>query len=171
MELADLSPLPQAVHAALLHLLETLVQAFPQGQAAPQPGEPPPRFPRRPLELQILEILETVAPMPVTPRQMAVLCQQPHEAVRATLNALAVLGTIQHLSAGSYSHGQPSGEQPFRSRKKGGDRPPPSEVQLPSTQYAARIARIVAQETRQAGEKSHTELGRTSTTHRERDER
>jgi hypothetical protein len=138
-------PLREALKQAMTSLLdlhETLKQAFAQAQPETQPGDPPQRFPRRPLELMILEALEAIAPMPVTPVQMTVLINQPHAVVRDTLNALAVLGTIQHLRAGYYSHGPAVGDVPFRSRKKGGDRPPPSEVQLPS-------ARIVAQSSRQ----------------------
>jgi hypothetical protein len=145
MEFPDLSALPPPVLHAVLDLLEALRQTCAQAQPETQQGESPPRFPRRPLELLILETLELIAPMPVTPVQMTVLINQPHDVVRDTLNALAVLGTIQHLRAGYYGHGPAVGDVPFRSRKKGGGRPPPPEVHPPSAHYAARIARIVAQ--------------------------
>ena len=153
MEQVDLRRLPPSVHAAMQHLLETLVQTFPlPGDQSTAP--PPARFPRQPLELLVLETLAAIAPMPVTPVQMTGLIQQPHEAVRATLQALATLGTIQHLRAGYYSHGPGTPNQPPL-KQRGGSRPlPPREDLPPSARYAAQIARIVAQESSHAGEET-----------------
>ena len=145
MSTADFSHLPQPVRVAMQHLLETLVQTFPvPGDQSTAP--PPARFPRQPLELLVLETLEAIAPMPVTPVQMTQLTGGPHEDVRQTLQALATLGTIQHLRAGYYCHGPGTPNRP--PGKRGERREPPPEVQPPSARYAARIARIVAQGTR-----------------------
>jgi hypothetical protein len=151
MNHADLTPLPRPLREALQQALDSLLgvhealrQVFPQGQAGPEKGEPSPRFPRRPLELLILETLEAIAPLPVTPLQMTQLINQPHDDVRQTLHALAVLGTIQHARSGYYSHGPGTPNQP--PRRKGERREPPPEYNPPpSAHYAARIARIVAQ--------------------------
>ena len=115
MESYDLSHLPQPVHDAVLHVLATLVQAFPvppvEAVRVDRPSaESPPRFPRSPIELLVLEALEALAPMPASPLQLAGMLNKPPLEVRTTLQALAMLGTIVHPGKGYYRHGRPEDE-------------------------------------------------------------
>lgn len=64
----------------------------------------PQRFPRSAVELQILEALQQLSPLPVTPRQVAAMLGVPAEQVRLLLQALATLGTIDHPAMGYYRH-------------------------------------------------------------------
>ncbi len=134
MEHYDISHLPAPVHDAVLHVLETLVQAFPLAPAeAVQVDEPsaasPPRFPRSATELLVLEALEALAPMPATPQQLATMLHKPGREVLPILQALATLGTIAHPAKGLYR-----------------DKRVEDDVR-PSTRFAARIAVLGAPST------------------------
>ena len=136
MQNFDISHLPQPVHDAVLHVLATLVQAFPLVPAEAARGDlpsaaSPPRFPRSATELLVLETLEALAPMPATPLQVAGLVQKPRSEVHAVLMALATLGTIQHYAKGLYRHGRPE------------------DVGRPSTRFAAQIATLCAPHTKE----------------------
>lgn len=126
--------LPPPVHDAVLHVLATLVQAFPLAPAEAGPVEGPsadslPRLPRSPIELLVLEALEAIAPMPATPQQLATMVGQPGREVLPILQALATLGTVQHPAKGLYAHGRP--EDDVR----------------PSTRFARQIAALCAPRT------------------------
>jgi hypothetical protein len=142
MNTTDFPHLPQAVREALLRLVEAIQQSL----SIPLPGEgpTPERYPRHLLELQILDTLAGIAPMPVTPVQLANLIRQPYADVTPTVQALCTLGTIQRVGRGYYSHG-PGTLNPTRAKKRGGALGPPPTL-APSAQYSAQIARIVAQE-------------------------
>jgi hypothetical protein len=149
MENYDLSHLPQPVHDAVLQLLETLVQAFPLAPAegvrvsGPSP-ESPPRvpcdgvgrggvglhapFPRSATELLCLDALAALAPMPATPHQVATMIGKAHLEVRTTLQALAMLGTVDHPAKGYYRHGPPAAAADVR----------------PSARFASQIAALCA---------------------------
>jgi hypothetical protein len=91
-------------------------EPFVLWEAPDLPEEPPPlgdpatlaesqqRFPRGRLELEILESLRQMYPLEVTPRQVAAMVRAPHVEVRTILQALAVLGTIEHATKGYYRH-------------------------------------------------------------------
>ena len=125
---------PRPVHDAVLHLLATLVQAFPLATAeavrvdGPSAESPPP-FPRSAIELLVLEALEALAPAPMSPQQLAAMIHRPHVEVRTILQALAMLGTIAHPAKGLYRDKRV--EDDFR----------------PSTRFAAQIA-VLCQERR-----------------------
>ena len=140
----DLTDLPHPVRDALLRLLDAIQQHMPTTPPVTPPGESstPGRFPRQALEILLLETLEANAPMPFSPFQLSELLGQPQLEVRNTLHALAVLGTITHVRAGYYSHGQ--GVPGQTTRKQRDDRREPSPPRPPSARYAAQIARIVA---------------------------
>ena len=134
MESYDLSHLPQPVHDAMLHVLATLVQAFPLATVEVGPVEgpsadSPSRFPRGVTELLLLETLEAIAPMPASPQQLATLVGKPGREVLPILQALATLGTVQHPAKGLYAHGRP--EDDVR----------------PSTRFARQIAALCAPRT------------------------
>ena len=94
------------------------------------------RFPRGPLELLILETLEALAPMAVSPLQLSGMISRPHVEVRNILSALANLATIAHPAKGLYRHGPPDEVRPTT---------PPST--RPSTEFAATIAALCAPKT------------------------
>jgi hypothetical protein len=58
------------------------------------------RFPRSAVELRILDMVEQLAPLPVTPRQIATLLGLHPEQVRLVLQELATLGTVAHPDLG-----------------------------------------------------------------------
>jgi hypothetical protein len=153
MENYDISHLPPAVHDALLHLLETIVQAFPVAavevdRIASPAADSQTRFPRGATELLLLEALEALAPMPASPAQVAALAQKPREEVRTLLQALATLGTIHHPGSGLYRHRLP-GEDVQRRVPRGARQERlarqglPVDTDRPSRHYAARIAAAV----------------------------
>jgi hypothetical protein len=133
MQNYDISHLPAPVHDAVLQLLETLVQAFPLAPAegvrvsGPSP-ESPPRFPRSATELLCLDALAALAPMPATPHQVATMIGKAHLEVRTTLQALAMLGTVDHPAKGYYRHGPPAAAADVR----------------PSARFASQIAALCA---------------------------
>ena len=112
MERSDMRHLPQAVHDAVLHLMETLVEAFPQPADAVlvdvQTEEPQQPFPRSVVELLVLDALQALSPMPATSIQVAAMVNRPHLEVRAILQALAMLATIEHPRKGYYRHRSPA---------------------------------------------------------------
>ena len=142
MESYDFSHLPQPVHDAVLHVLATLVQAFPLTTAeAVQVAEPsaggPDRFPRSATELLVLEALEA-APMAASPVQVAAMIHKPHLEVRITLQALAMLGTIAHPRKGYYGrYGLPEDDI----RPSAGAAAQKNDS-TPSTRFAAQIAAL-----------------------------
>src|SRR5262245_16851532 len=136
MNHADLGQLPRPLHDALLRALEslldlhdTLLQVYPA-----QPTVP---YPRSATEVLVLDALTQIAPLPATPKQVAEMIGKPHGEVQHILLSLEWLGTIYRLSKGNYSTVQPRLPHPARTA--------PDEAARPSAQYAARIARIVAQ--------------------------
>lgn len=136
MQNYDISHLPPDLHDAVLHLLETLVQALPLASVEAVQGDrpsaaSPPRFPRSATELLVLEALEVLAPMPATPQQLATMVGKPGRDVLPILQALATLGTIQHPAKGLYRHGRP--EDDVR----------------PSTRFARQIAQLCAPRTKE----------------------
>jgi hypothetical protein len=62
------------------------------------------RFPRSRVELAILEILRHWDPLELTPVQVAMLVHAPLLDVRRRLQALAMLGTVNHRRRGYYQH-------------------------------------------------------------------
>jgi len=62
------------------------------------------RFPRSRLELEILEALRQMYPLPLTAIQLAAMVRAPHLDVRNRLVALAMLGTITRPRSGYYLH-------------------------------------------------------------------
>jgi hypothetical protein len=62
------------------------------------------RFPRSRLELEILEALRQMYPLPLTAIQLAAMVRAPHLDVRNRLVALAMLGTITRPRSGYYQH-------------------------------------------------------------------
>jgi hypothetical protein len=76
--------------------------------AAAQPATSPwgaGPFPRGLLEQAVLEILQSVFPLPATTLQVASLLDRvPYRQVRTVLQALALLGTIAHPCKGYYRH-------------------------------------------------------------------
>lgn len=68
-----------------------------------------PRFPRRDVELRVLEALQALYPMPATSIQVAALVNVPPLEVRTILQALAILETVEHPRKGYYRH-RPSGD-------------------------------------------------------------
>ena len=107
MQNFDISHLPQPVHDAVLHVLETLVQAFPLAPAEAVRGDlpaaaRPSRFPRSATELLVLETLEALAPMPATPQQVATMIHKTRTEVQAILASLETLGTITRPAKGLY---------------------------------------------------------------------
>lgn len=179
MQSYDISHLPPAVHDAVLHLMATLVQAFPpaaeettdttpstgphrtplprgEGPVPPQPAGvqtrpvpttprcphgtqdtpccaacatvytaeavltdvqgAPPRFPRRTVELQVLEALAALAPMPATSIQVAAMINKPPLEVRIILQALAMLETVAHPRRGYYRYRPPEDGAPASAR-------------------------------------------------------
>ncbi len=138
MESYDLSHLPPPVHDAVLHVLGTLVQAFVPPVEAVQVAGPsaggPERFPRSALELQVLECLEEMSPLAMSPLQVATIIHQPHLAVRNTMTALAMLGAIGHPRRSYYTrHALPTEDD--------------STPSLPSRRYTSRIAALCAPST------------------------
>jgi hypothetical protein len=114
----DLHSLAPAVRDALLQLITALVDtprpavvsAVPAiiasaeaiVDAAQHPD--PARFPRSAPELAVLAALETLSPLPATAIQIAAMVHLPHLEARIILQALAMLGTIDHPRNGYYSH-------------------------------------------------------------------
>jgi hypothetical protein len=136
MDTTDLGHLPRPLREALdralgslLDLHDTLLLVY-----SPQPTTP---YPRSATELLCLEALTQIAPVPVGPRQLGAMIGKPQEEVYRVLLALEMLGTIYRVSKGNYST-VPSPLPPETRTRR--DEPP-----RPSAQYAARIARIVAQ--------------------------
>ena len=114
----DLQSLAPAVRDALLHLVTALVDTTRPGamprlpatiasaeaivDAAQRPD--PARFPRSAAELAVLAALETLYPLPATAIQLATMVPVPHMEVRIILQALAMLGTVEHPRNGYYRH-------------------------------------------------------------------
>jgi hypothetical protein len=67
-------------------------------------AEGPQRFPRRDVELQVLEALQALDPLPATARQIAAMVGLPQLQVRTILQALGMLGTVEHPRPGYYRH-------------------------------------------------------------------
>jgi hypothetical protein len=67
---------------------EAIVAAAPASRQMP--------FPRSPVELRVLEVLQALSPMPATSIQVAALVNVPPLEVRTLLQALAMLETIEH---------------------------------------------------------------------------
>jgi hypothetical protein len=143
MESYDLSHLPPPVHDAVLHVLETLVQAFPVATseavqvAGPSAGGLE-RFPRGALELLVLEALEALAPMSASPLQVATMIHRPHLEVRNTLQALAMLGTIGHPHRGYYARYALPADYVPRSAGSAAQK----NDSTPSTRFAPQIAAL-----------------------------
>jgi hypothetical protein len=130
----DLNQLPPAIHTALCQLVQVLqpcavpmptrrphateeqaccpactvtrtaeaIVADAQPPEAPGGGGP---FPRSPLEEGVLEVLHILAPIPATTLQVATLLETgAYRQVRTILQALAMLGTIEHPRKGYYRH-------------------------------------------------------------------
>ena len=131
MDHADLSQLPRPLREDLLRALESVIDlhnTLPHVYSM-QPTAP---YPRSATEWLVLEALQAMAPMPATPKQVAEMIHKPHHEVRLILTALEILGTIYRHTKGYYSTVAPPQL--------------PTDVGRPSAQYAAQIARIVAQE-------------------------
>jgi len=62
------------------------------------------RFPRCDVELRVLEALQALAPLPATASQIAAMVGLPQLQVRTILQALGMLGTIEHPRPGYYRH-------------------------------------------------------------------
>lgn len=132
MDRADLNQLPRPLREALLRTFESVIDlqdvlthVYHAQHTAP--------YPRSATELLVLDVLADMAPMPATPKQVAEMIHKPHTEVQRILIALEMLGTIYRPTKGYYSTMAP---------------PSPADVGRPSALYAARIARIVGQETR-----------------------
>jgi hypothetical protein len=153
MDNADLSPLPKAVHAAVLLLLEAIKQTMPQAPRVLSQGEPP-RYPRSPIELAVLDALAAMHPHGASALDLSHVVPYPRPAISHVLQGLVMLGTIHRLGHGYYVFGPPVSEEerwrqlglPPRPHAHGHVRLPGPELP-PSARYAAQIARIVAQET------------------------
>jgi hypothetical protein len=75
----------------------------------------PPRFPRSTAELQVLEGLHALYPMPATSIQVASMIALPHLEVRTILQALAMLETVERPHKGYYRYRLPGdGVRPSR---------------------------------------------------------
>ena len=149
MDKTDVNQLPRPLFEALQRALEsaldlhdTLVQVYPAQPTAP--------YPRSAMEVLCLDALRAIEPLPATPKQVAAMINKPNDEVYRILLALEILGTIYRPDQGVLQH---RGTTAFQ-----WDAVPTHRRGTAQHQYAARIARIVAQETRQAGEKSHPEL-------------
>jgi hypothetical protein len=62
------------------------------------------RFPRRDVELRVLEALQALHPLPATVRKVAAMVGLPQLQVRTILQALGMLGTVEHPRPGYYRH-------------------------------------------------------------------
>ena len=62
------------------------------------------RFPRRDVELRVLEALQALHPLPATVRKVAAMVGLPQLQVRTILQALGMLGTVEHPRPGYYQH-------------------------------------------------------------------
>jgi hypothetical protein len=143
MDNADLSQLPRPLREAMVRACESVIDLHDVLQQV-SPAQPSAPYPRSAMEWLVLAALAAMAPMPATPKQGAEMIHKPHLEVQKILFALEVLGTIYRHTKDYYSTVAPP--------------PLPTDVGRPSALSAARIARIVAQETRHAGEERHREL-------------
>jgi hypothetical protein len=148
------SHFPPAVHAAALRLLEAITQIVPQAPAPPPEGTPP-RYPRRALELAVLDALAPLHPMGASPRDLAQVLPYSHQEISRMLQGLVLVGTVHRLGHGYFVLGpeipteerlRKLGVQTTRPYAHGQARLPVQDLP-PSTRYAAQIASIVAQET------------------------
>lgn len=62
------------------------------------------RFPRTRLELEVLEILRHMSPMPLSPVQVAAMVRAPLVETRTVFHALFILETIERPNKGYYRH-------------------------------------------------------------------
>ena len=145
-----ISKLPPAVHAAALRLLEAITQTVPQAHLPPPEGTPP-RYPRSPIELAVLDALAAMHPHGASALDLSHVVSYPRPAMSHVLQGLVMLGTIHRHGHGYYVFGPPVSEEerwrqlglPPRPHAHGHARLPGPELP-PSARYAARIARIVA---------------------------
>ena len=128
---ADLSPLPRPLREALLRTLESVIDLH-NVLTQVYPAQPAALYPRSATEWLVLEALQAMAPMPATPSEVAKMIGRPRSEVQSILIALEILDTIYRHHKGLYS----TVAAPAL----------PTDVGRPSALYAARIARIVAQE-------------------------
>ena len=137
MDKTDVNQLPRPLREALLRAFEslldlhdTLLQVYPAQPTAP--------YPRSALEVLCLDALTAIAPLPATSKQVAAMIGKPDAAIQRILFSLETLGTIYRPTKGYYS--LVKAQLPTLAGT------PPDEPGRSSAHYAARIARIVAQE-------------------------
>lgn len=101
-------PCPHATAAQARCPACTVTHAAEAILAEAQPAEAPVgggAFPRSPLEQAVLEVLQALAPLPATTLQVASLLERvSYRQVRTVLQALALLGTIEHPRQGYYRY-------------------------------------------------------------------
>lgn len=155
MDKTDVNQLPRPLFEALQRALESALDLHDTIQQI-YPAQPTAPYPRSAMEVLCLDALRAIEPLPATPKQVAAMINKPNDEVYRILLALEMLGTIYRPTKGYYSTmaPRPSSGKPY----------PPTEEGRPSTQYAARIARIVAQSTRR-----DTGIAPTQETSEERD--
>ena len=139
MDMSSFDQLPRPLSQALSRALESVLDLHDTLQQV-YPTQPTAAYPRSAMEVLCLDALRAIEPLPATPKQVAAMINKPNDEVYRILLALEMLGTIYRPTKGYYSTvaPRPSSGKPY----------PPTEEGRPSAQYAARIARIVAKETR-----------------------